>query len=69
MTTTINERPNLGHLKTAKIHFKNGKDQEKGFYILMVSGMPLQALPDDRYVINQSQIRLLEEKGIEYELD
>ncbi|MGI8832963.1 MAG: hypothetical protein ACR2IS_10050 [Nitrososphaeraceae archaeon] len=67
MTTTINERPNLGHLKPVKIHSKSEEDDKKGFYMLMVSGMPVQALSNNRYVVNSAQVEMLEQKRIRYE--
>jgi len=35
---TVSE--NIQNLRRVKIHFDNVKDEEKGFYELMVSGMP-----------------------------
>ena len=56
-------------LEQVKIHFKTKKDEEKGFYSLMISGMPVHGLPNHSYIVNKSQCKILEQKGIEYEED
>jgi hypothetical protein len=64
----MTERP-LDGIERVKIHFKNQTDEEKGFYSLMVSGMPVHGLPNHKYVVTTSQCKILEEKGIKYEKD
>jgi len=64
--TPDNEKE-LGKLKPIRIHFRTEKDDEKGLFTLMVSGMPVHALRDNNYVVNRMQIKMLEEREIEYE--
>jgi len=47
---TVSE--NIQNLRRVKIHFDNEKDEENGFYELMVSGMPAIALDNGRYLAN-----------------
>ncbi|HYA82415.1 MAG TPA: hypothetical protein VEH06_03055 [Candidatus Bathyarchaeia archaeon] len=61
---TVSE--NIQNLRRVKIHFDNEKDEEKGFYELMVSGMPAIALDKGRYLANVLQLKILEENGISY---
>ena len=42
------------------------EQDEKGLFTLMVSGMPVHTLPNNSYVVNKIQIKMLDEKGIEY---
>ncbi len=56
----------LSQLRPIKIHFPNEDEEERGFYALMTSGMPVRCLPDDRYIINEVQCNLLTEKKINY---
>lgn len=60
---------NIQNLRRAKIHFDNEKDEEKGFYELMVSGMPAIALDNGRYLANISQLKILDQKKIHYNKD
>lgn len=57
----------LDELEQVKIHFKTKKDEESGFYSLMISGMPVHGLPNHIYIVNKSQCKMLEQKGIKYE--
>lgn len=60
---------NIQNLQRVKIHFDNEKDEERGFYELMVSGMPAIALDNGRYLANLSQLKILEQKKIHYNKD
>ena len=64
---TYSGEQDINRLRPVKIHFKDKDSDEKGFYTLMVSGMPVQALPDQNYVVNKIQVGILQEKGIKYE--
>jgi len=64
--TPENEQ-DLGKLQQVRIHFRTEEDDEKGLFTLMVSGMPVHALRDNNYVVNRMQIKMLDEKGIEYD--
>jgi hypothetical protein len=59
----------LNRLKPIKIHFVNREEQEKGFYTLMVSGMPVNVQGTNNYVVNTAQIRILDQEKIQYEID
>jgi len=61
---TVSE--NIQNLRRVKIHFDNEKDEENGFYELMVSGMPAIALDNGRYLANALQLKILEKNGIHY---
>ena len=61
---TVSE--NIQNLRRVKIHFDTEKDEEKGFYELMVSGMPAIALDKGRYLANPLQLKVLEKNGIHY---
>jgi hypothetical protein len=61
---TVSE--NIQNLRRVKIHFDNEKDEENGFYELMVSGMPAIALDNGRYLANALQLKVLEKNGINY---
>jgi hypothetical protein len=65
----VTEKLPLESIERFRIHFKNQNDEEKGFYSLMVSGIPVHGLPNHRYVVSKLQCKLLEDKGIEYEKD
>ena len=45
---TVSE--NIQNLRRVKIYFDNERDEENGFYELMVSGMPAIALDNGRYL-------------------
>jgi hypothetical protein len=60
------EEHELDKLNTVKIQFTNEKEDERGLFTLMVSGMPARALPNNSYIVNNVQIKMLDEKGIEY---
>jgi hypothetical protein len=60
------EEQELDKLKTVKIQFTNEKEDERGLFTLMVSGMPSRALPNNSYIVNNIQIKMLDEKGITY---
>jgi hypothetical protein len=64
--TPENEQ-DLGKLQQVRIHFRTEEDDEKGLFTLMVSGMPVHALRDNNYVVNRMQIKMLDEREIEYE--
>jgi len=53
-------------LRRTKIHFKNEKDEENGFYQLLVSGMPAVSLENGRYLANFQQLKILRDKNIAY---
>ena len=57
---TVSE--NIQNLRRVKIYF----DNEKGFYELMISGMPAIALDTGRYLANALQLKVLEKNGIHY---
>jgi hypothetical protein len=61
---TISE--NIQNLRRVRIHFDNEKDEENGFYELMMSGMPAIALDNGRYLANVLQLKILEKNGIPY---
>ena len=61
---TVSE--NIQNLRRVKIYFDNEKDEEGGFYELMVSGMPAIALDNGRYSANAVQLKILEKNGINY---
>jgi hypothetical protein len=61
---TVSE--NIQNLRRVKIYFDNEKDEEDGFYELMVSGMPAIALDNGRYLANAVQLKILEKNGINY---
>ena len=56
----------LSHLKPVKIYFQTKADEEKGFYALLTSGMPVKAVANSRYIINERQCSILLQKGIQY---
>ena len=56
----------LSQLKPIKIYFESKADEEKGFYALLTSGMPVQAVANSRYIINEKQCIILSQKGIQY---
>jgi hypothetical protein len=62
-----NKIEELDELEQIKIHFKTKEDEKNGFYSLMISGTPVHGLPNHVYVVNRSQCKLLEQKGIKYE--
>lgn len=53
-------------LRRTKIYFRNDKDEENGFYQLLVSGMPAVALANGRYVVNDEQLNILQNNKIKY---
>ena len=59
----------LDGIERVKIRFNSSTDEERGFYSLMVSGIPVHGLPNHRYVVTNIQCKILEEKGIKYEKD
>jgi len=61
---TVSE--NIENLRRVKIHFSSEKDEENGFYELMVSGMPAIALDNGRYLANALQLKILEKNDIHY---
>ena len=61
---TVSE--NIQNLRRVKIYFDNERDEENGFYELMVSGMPAIALDNGRYFANALQLKVLEKNGIHY---
>lgn len=61
---TVSE--NIQNLRRVKIYFDNEKDEEDGFYELMVYGMPAIALDNGRYLANAVQLKILEKNGINY---
>jgi hypothetical protein len=65
MASTQNEQ-DLDQLKLVKIQFKSQEQDEKGLFTLMVSGMPVHTLPNNSYIVNKIHIKMLDEKGIEY---
>lgn len=68
--TTYRQRTHdIQNLRKVQIHFNNRKDQEKGFYKLLVSGIPINALENGRYLVNMTQRKILEDNQIHYELD
>jgi hypothetical protein len=60
------EEQELDKLRTIKIQFTNEKEDERGLFTLMVSGMPARALPNNSYIVNNVQIKMLDEKGVIY---
>lgn len=56
----------LSQLRPIKIHFANKDEEEKGFYALLTSGMPVRAIANSRYIINERQCNMLSRKGIQY---
>lgn len=63
---TTQDDEELDKLKTVKIQFTNEKEDERGLFTLMVSGMTARALPNNSYIVNNVQIKMLDEKGIAY---
>lgn len=57
----------INRLKPVKIHFLDKDSDKEGFFSLMVSGMPVIALTDQKYIVNNVQIDTLRRKGIKYE--
>jgi hypothetical protein len=64
---TSDKEQDLGKLEPVRIHFRTEEDDEKGLFTLMVSGMPVHTLTDNNYIVNRMQIKMLDEKGIEYD--
>lgn len=56
----------LSQLKSIRIYFASKDEEEKGFYALMTSGMPVRAIANSRYIINEKQCVMLCQKGIQY---
>lgn len=56
----------LSQLRPIKIHFASEEEEVKGFYALLISGMPVRCLPDGHYVINEVQCKVLTDKNIHY---
>ena len=50
---TVSE--NIQNLRIVKIYFDNERDEENGFYELMVSEMPAIALDNARYFDNETK--------------
>ena len=61
---TVSE--NIQNLRRVKIHFDNEKDEENGYYELMMSGMPAIALDNGRCLTNALQLKILEKNDIHY---
>ena len=61
---TVSE--NIQNLRRVKIYFDNEKDEENGYYELMMSGMPAIALDNGRCLTNALQLKILEKNGIYY---
>jgi len=59
----------IQNLRIVKIHFDNKKEEEKGFYKLMVSGIPVNALDNGQYLVNRMQRKILDDGHINYQLD
>ena len=57
----------IDELKSLRIWFTRPDDEEKGFYALLTSGMPVQATQDGRYITNQKQCDMLTRMKIHYE--
>jgi len=57
----------LPQLKSIRIFFPKKEDEERGFYALLTSGMPVQAFPDSRYNINEKQCSMLTQMQIPYQ--
>jgi len=56
----------LNELRSLKIHFNDRSEEERGFYALLTSGMPVKATERGHYIINEKQCQLLSKKGIKY---
>lgn len=56
----------LSQLKSIRIYFENKTDEERGFYTLLTSGMPVRAEANSRYIISEKQCTMLSQKGIQY---
>ncbi|MEP0824907.1 MAG: hypothetical protein HRF40_05425 [Nitrososphaera sp.] len=56
----------LSQLKPIEIYFDDKADEERGFYVLLTSGMPVHAESNSRYIISEKQGTMLSEKGIRY---
>ncbi len=56
----------LSQLRPIKIRFASEEEEVKGFYALMISGMPVHCLPDNGYIINEVQCKVLSDKNIPY---
>lgn len=62
----------LKNLERVMIHFDNKKDEENGYYELMVSGIPISTFDSKegrRYLANTLQLKILQENGINYVSD
>jgi hypothetical protein len=57
----------LPQLKSIRIFFTKKEDEERGFYALLTSGMPVQAIPNSRYIINETQCDMLTQLKIPYQ--
>jgi hypothetical protein len=57
----------LSQLKPIRIHFDSKSEEERGFYALLTSGMPVKAVANSRYIINEKQCSMLFQKGIKYQ--
>ncbi len=56
----------LDQLKPIKIHFPGKDEEERGFYALLIFGMPVRAIENSCYIINERQRNMLSQKGIKY---
>jgi len=56
----------LPQLQSIRIYFTRKEDEEKGFYALLTSGMPVQAIANSRYIINEKQCNMLTQMKIPY---
>ncbi|MFZ0511985.1 MAG: hypothetical protein WAM14_10290 [Candidatus Nitrosopolaris sp.] len=72
MTHNATKPKNIQSLDQVMIHFDNKKDEENGFYELMVSGIPISTFNSEnghRYLANALQLKILQENGINYVSD
>ena len=62
-------KKDIQKLRRVKIHFDNRQEEEKGFYKLMISGIPINALDSGQYLVNTRQRKILKDNHIDYEVD
>ncbi len=67
--TMYRQQTDIEGLKRVQIHFNNRQDEENGFYTLMISGIPINSLPNGRYLVNTRQRKILKDNHIDYQVD
>lgn len=52
-----------------RVSFPTAKEELRGFEVLMDSGIPTHSTADDKYIINETQYRMLKKQHIEFHIN